>query len=178
MKLSEINILRNVLPSLRAVGICILAGVGLLGASDKAEAGYTCDYIGTRTPTHAVMEVIATSGGEEDYCFASLEVKTFNVPYPMQAYVTSTQVGQTTDIVVNGAYALPVGGGNIFSATCSPSSPMGGLCNGINSVGTINGVDSIHCSIQGDGTSATLPEPALPLVPVVITTTCTFNWLS
>lgn len=177
MKLSAQHIFRRIPSALRAAGICILAGVGLLGASDNAEAGYTCTYTGTRTPNTATIELIATSGGEEEFCFANLEVETPNVSYPMQATVTAVQVGQTTDRVVNGAYAVPVGAGNIFSATCSPDSPLGGLCNGSHS-GNINGVDSVNCAIQGDGTGASLPGPALPLVPVVITTTCTFSWLS
>ncbi len=158
--------------NLSAMTICALAGLTLLSAAEEADAGYTCVSNSTQVGSTITTELVATSGGSSTICVARKTLATGVQEYDVSASVTSTQVGAT-----NGGYyaytsAAPPIGSPEFQALCTQNG-QGGVCSASNS-GTMDGIDVVDCGVTDD--SYNLPEPALPLVPVTLTTICTFTY--
>ncbi len=154
------------------LGLCAVAGAALIGATGNADAGYSC----TRNITHVgnllTIEIVAVSGGEWPFCYEFTNVGTANQNHDVTATVTSTQVGATSESYTAFVRAFPTIGVPLFNVHCDQNGG-GGTCSHTAS-GTMLGVDNVRCDMGND--IGRLPNPALPAVPVILTTICTFTY--
>ena len=163
---------RHVHFAFSAIAILVLAGLASFGTAGSAKADYTCVTNATQIGTTLTFELVSVSGGSYTGCFDIKTIETGSQNFNVSASVTSTQVGAT-----NGGYfaftrAEPSLGFPLFQALCTQSG-QGGVCSDSNS-GTMQGVDRVGCYTQGE--HVVLPDPALPAIPVTLTTLCTFSY--
>ncbi len=156
-----------------AITICILAGLTILGTSSRSNAGYTCAVNHTQVGNTLTTEVVAVSGGTYTTCPSGQTIGGSSADlYDVSGSVTSTQVGATNGGYFAGVRASPPIGSPLFRVYCTQSG-QGGVCNN-SGTGTMQGIDVVSCAMEGE--SFSLPNPALPLVPVTLTTICTFTY--
>ncbi|WP_157019499.1 hypothetical protein [Mesorhizobium xinjiangense] len=158
-------------PAFATMAVLALAGLAFFSTDTQAQAGYGCVTNTTQIGNSVVLDVLATFGGPFGFCVAGTQAGSSSTS--VSASVLSTKIGSTTGTVTARSRAVRQGSGSDFEVTCTTPTG-GGACNSSNS-GSIDGVASVQCRVDG-GTSKPLPNPALPLVPVAINTTCTINY--
>ncbi len=166
------QITQHVRLAFTALAISALTALTLFGAASDADAGYTCADNVTHLGNTVTTVLTATSGGSQPYCFSESIIGTDQTSRSVSGSVVNTQVGAT-----NGGYfayvrAWPQGPGDPFTVNCTQSG-QGGACSASDSR-TLYGINFTRCTVEG--VQSTLPDPALPLVPVVITHTCTISY--
>ncbi|WP_157019500.1 hypothetical protein [Mesorhizobium xinjiangense] len=157
---------------LAAVAVSGLAGLTILATQHDVEAGYTCVTNTTQVGNTVTSIVTATSGGSESNCFADHQVDTDEGYRNVSASVLNTQVGATDGGFFAYTRVVPLIS-DPKTVNCTQNG-QGGVCTASGSE-RLYGVARTECEISGR-LDSDLPDPALPLVPVVITHTCTISY--